>query len=94
VAVSGGYDATVRVWDLAHGTPIGEPLTGHDVEPRLHPFQRGVTAVAIGELEGRPVVVSGGGDGTLRVWDLERGTIGEPLTGHEGQVTAVAVGEL
>jgi WD40 repeat protein len=29
VAVTGSHDATVRVWDLATGTPVGDPLTGH-----------------------------------------------------------------
>ena len=29
VAVTGSADATVRVWDLATGTPVGAPLTGH-----------------------------------------------------------------
>jgi transposase len=41
--------------------PIGEPLTGHD---------RMVSAVAVGELDDRPVIVSGGPDGTVRVWKL------------------------
>jgi WD40 repeat protein len=58
-----------------------------------------VSAVAVAELEGRPVVVSGGMDGTVRVWDLAwdlaRGApVGEPLTGHQGGVNAVAVGQL
>jgi len=61
VAVSvGGLDRTVRVWDLATGSAIGEPLVGHD---------GGVLAVAVGELEGRAVAVSGGEE-TVRVWDL------------------------
>jgi WD40 repeat protein len=39
------------------------------------------------------VVVSGGEDGTVRVWDLETGaSCGEPLRGHDGLVNAVAVG--
>ena len=50
--------------------------------------------MAVGERHGRPVIVSGGDDGTVRVWDLESGepALG-PLTGHDGGVTAVAVGE-
>jgi hypothetical protein len=39
VAVSAGWDRTVRVWDLATGAPLGEPLTGHT--DRVH-------AVAVG----------------------------------------------
>jgi hypothetical protein len=85
VAVSGGSDKTVRVWDLRAGTPTGEPLTGHP---------RAVEAVAVGELDGRPVAVSGS-DKKVRVWDLRAGTpIGERLIVHSGTVMAVAVGEL
>ncbi len=99
VIVSGGGDyygatgrvtGTVRVWRLADGAPIGEPLTGHD---------DGVPAVAVGALpDGTPVIVSGGGDlygGTVRVWRLADGVpVGEPLHGHGGPVAAVAVGAL
>jgi transposase-like protein len=66
--------------------PIGDPLTGHD---------GWVTAVTGGELDGRPVIVTGSGDATVRVWELADGSpIGEPLTGHDRMVSAVAVGEL
>ena len=86
VVVSGADDATVRVWDLATGTPIGDPFTGH----------RGrVRAVAAAELDGRPVVISGSDDATVRVWDLATGTpIGDPFTGHRTPVRAVAAAEL
>ena len=83
VAVTGGGDATVRVWDLAEGRQLGAPLTGHaDI----------VLAVACAVLEGRPVAVSGSNyDGTVRVWDLAGGgQLGDPLTGHTGKVSAVA----
>ena len=44
----------MRVWRLADGTPVGEPLRGHD---------GGVDAVAVGALpDGTPVIVSGGDD--------------------------------
>jgi len=86
----GGGDGTVRVWRLADGAPVGEPLTGH-----AGPVQ----AVAVGSLpDGTSVIVSGGGggDGTVRVWRLADGTpVGEPLTGHTGWgVAAVAVAAL
>ena len=88
VIISGGGDGTVRVWDLADGTPVGEPLHGHG---------GAVAAVAVGALpeDGIPVIISGGRDGTVRVWRLADGTpVGEPLHGHGGLVQAVAVGAL
>jgi WD40 repeat protein len=90
VIVSGSGDlfgGMVRVWRLADGTPVGEPLTGHGDE---------VMAVAVGALpDGTPVIVSGSDDCTVRVWRLADGTpVGEPLTGHASSVAAVAVGAL
>jgi WD40 repeat protein len=88
VIVSGSYDGTVRVWRLADGTPVGEPLLGHG---------GGVSAVAVGALpDGTPVIVSGDNfDGTVRVWRLADGTpVREPLFVHGGGVSAVAVGAL
>jgi len=84
---NGGRDGAVRVWRMADGTPVGEPLTGHDGP---------VYAVAAGALPyGTPVIISGGYDGTVRVWRMADGTpVGEPLTGHDGMVTAVAAGAL
>jgi len=63
-AVSGGYDKTVRVWDLDAGALL-HTLTGHDGS---------VDAVAV-TADGRHVVTFDQW-GTVRVWDL--GT-GEPL---------------
>ena len=59
MAVSGGDDGTVRVWDLG---PARRRRAAH--RPR-RPGVRG------GGRGGRPpVAVSGGDDGTVRVWDL------------------------
>ncbi|GAA4289390.1 hypothetical protein GCM10023178_61640 [Actinomadura luteofluorescens] len=58
VAVTGGDDETVRVWDLATGTPLCEPLTGHTAW---------VCGVACTRLEGRPVAVTASDDETVRV---------------------------
>jgi WD40 repeat protein len=54
-----------------------------------------VRAVAVAELKGRPVAVSGSADRTVQVWDLAtRIPVGDPFTGHEGPVGAVAVTDL
>ncbi|MBC3841900.1 hypothetical protein GXW82_21890 [Streptacidiphilus sp. 4-A2] len=50
VAVTGGGDMAVRVWDLAAGEQVGKPLTGHPGS---------VNAVATVTLDGRPVAVTG-----------------------------------
>ncbi len=51
-------------------------------------------AVTVGERRGGPVVVSGGEDGTVRVWDLDSGEpVLGPLTGHDGPVYTVAGAE-
>ncbi|MDQ0938408.1 hypothetical protein [Streptomyces sp. V1I1] len=77
VVVTGSWDKTVRVWDLATGRPVGEP------------FANGGVATAV--VEGRSVAVTGSRNGTVRVWDLATGRpVGEPLTGHTGGVWAVA----
>jgi WD40 repeat protein len=78
----------VRVWRLADGTPVGDPLHGHT---------NAVNAVAAGALpDATPVIMSGGrGDATVRVWRLADGTpVGDPLRGHTSAVNAVAAGAL
>ncbi|MEZ7125634.1 hypothetical protein ACBR40_09870 [Nonomuraea sp. AD125B] len=43
-------------------------------------------------MNGRPVIVSGGVDRTVRMWDLAtRKQLGDPLTGHDRGVVALAV---
>jgi WD40 repeat protein len=85
IVVSGGDDATVRVWDLESGELLHQPLTGHDGD---------VNALALGELHGRAIVASGGNDRTVRLWDLVSGeSLGAALQGHRRKVRAVAIGE-
>jgi len=86
VVISGSGDQTLRVWDLASGTLVRRPFTGHGGP---------VTAVTVAELDGRAVVISGSGDQTLRVWDLANGSpLGRPVTGHTDWVRSVAVTKL
>ena len=86
VAVTGGYERSLRIWDLAAGKLVGGPLSGHTGVIR---------AVACGMLHGLPIAVTGSEDRTVRVWDLERGVqIGPPLVGHTDGIWAVAYGIL
>ncbi|MEU7748924.1 AAA family ATPase [Nonomuraea sp. NPDC049158] len=64
IAVSGGEDGTIRIWDLHAFQPVGAPLTGHT---------SAVSAITLGELNGLPIVVSGSRDGSIRIWDLRAG---------------------
>ncbi len=84
VIVSGSDDRTVRVWRLADGTPIGEPLH----------CCNSVTSVAVEALpDGTPVIVSGNDDGKVQVWRLADGTpVGEPLPGHTDLATRAVTG--
>jgi WD40 repeat protein len=72
-------DGTVQARDLAAGTPVAFPFTQG----------RTVNAVAVAELDGRPVVISGGGDKTVRAWDPATGALaGGPVHRPGKRVTS------
>ncbi|MFI7121837.1 caspase family protein [Amycolatopsis sp. NPDC049868] len=73
-------------WAWWSPTGVHRQLVGHE---------RGIRALTAGELDGRPVVLTGGDDGTARIWDLiTQRSLGEPLPHGSISVTALAVGEL
>lgn len=79
LAVSGGEDDTVRVWDTRRGLcriviPAG---------------QGGVHAVAVSR-DGK-VATSGGADGTVKTWDVKSGSCLRRFEAHEGGVRSVAL---
>ncbi|MFI8216640.1 caspase family protein [Streptomyces sp. NPDC085932] len=54
-----------------------------------------VHGLACTEMDGRPVVVTGSEDLTVRVWDLTTGDpVGSPMTGHTEEIEAVACAEV
>jgi WD40 repeat protein len=67
---TGSHDDTVRLWDPATGTQVGDPLTGHTSE---------VIAVAAVPLpDGRTLLATGSRDRTVRLWDpATRAAIGQ-----------------
>ncbi|MFN8467927.1 MAG: effector-associated domain EAD1-containing protein [Caldilineaceae bacterium] len=76
--ISGSWDKTLRVWDLASGETV-RTLSGHT------DWVRGVAVTP----DGRQVV-SGAEDKTLRVWDLASGETVRTLNGHTDMVWGVA----
>ncbi len=65
--------------------PVGGPLRGHRDD---------LQTVAIARVGGRPVIVSGANDRTVRLWDLATRRPLATLTGHTNWVRSVAVTEL
>ncbi|MEU3170362.1 hypothetical protein, partial [Streptosporangium sp. NPDC006930] len=67
--------------------PAKIPSADNDTKPAVtaEPLGRhsdAVYAVAVGQVNGRPIAVTGGADATVRVWDLTtRKPLGQPMTG-------------
>src|SRR5437879_3406705 len=81
------------------GSPGPSPLTARErwvgrLRATLAGHTGRVRAVAWGQLGDRPVLASGGSDGTVRLWDPERGEELRTLPGHTNSVFAVAWGQL
>jgi WD40 repeat protein len=78
--LSGSYDGTARLWDVATHRQIGAPLNGHDGK---------IYSVAFSP-HGN-LVATGADDGIVRLWDVNsHRQIGATLNGHDGEVNTVA----
>ncbi|WP_327087917.1 hypothetical protein OIE66_37230 [Nonomuraea sp. NBC_01738] len=91
VVASVGDDGRLRMWDPTTRRLIGAPVpTGH---------ADGTRTVTIGEINGRPVVLTGGdedsdGGGSVRVWDLDTlDPLGEELE-YGDWVGSVAIAQV
>jgi WD40 repeat protein len=78
-ALTGGLDATLRLWDLDTRETLAR-LSGHE---------SAVTSVAY--LSGGTQAVSGGRDRTVRIWDLGDARLLRTFEGHGETVSAVDV---
>jgi WD40 repeat protein len=81
LAVSGGEDNSVRVWDLDSGESRGT-FWGHEGR---------VGAVIV--IPSLGLIVSGGGDSTVRLWDSSSGENRGVLRGHTSSITALGCSE-
>ena len=78
-ALSGGWDKTVRLWDLSSGN-CQRIFAGH---------KEAVKSVAL-SADGR-WVLSGSDDRTLRLWEVSSGKCLKIFEGHTGKVHSVAL---
>ncbi|WP_410659464.1 hypothetical protein [Amycolatopsis sp. lyj-112] len=83
IDVSMPWRAEWAWWSL---TGAHRQLVGHE---------SAIRAVSTGSMDGRAVAVTGGADGTARMWDLmTRRPLGEPLEPGSDAVTALAIREI
>ena len=89
--VSGSSDKTIRIWNMETGQQVGKPLIGHTAVV----YSVAISPYKVDENGGGSAaryIVSGSGDSTIRIWNMETGQqVGEPLTGHTAYVFSVAI---
>lgn len=86
VAVTAGDDGLMRMWDM-------ETAEGEKGDPWSCGSLGQVNALAVGDVDGRTVLVTGGDQ--VGMWDLATRTpIGQPTALHDTYVTAVGTGRL
>ena len=76
---SAGWDATVRIWDVATATEAMPPLEGHEGWIWCVAFNPDGSLLA-----------SGGTDSTVRIWNTNEGTLAGTIDGHHLKVHSVA----
>lgn len=93
----------LALWGPALGLESGElprvpfqvRLSTHRVTPSEILARVGHRAICTWTLGDTPIAITGGEDRTVRVWGLDTGLqIGEPMTGHSAEVTAIAAAQL
>jgi WD40 repeat protein len=77
--VSGSFDKTIVLWDLATGAAIYT----------LADRPKGIFALAVSP-DGK-LLASGSWDETIELWDLEAGTLMKNLTKHQASVRSLAI---
>ncbi len=76
---TGGWDTTIRLWDVATGKNTAT-FTGHAKEVRSVAFSP----------DGKTLASAGGNDLTIRLWEVATGKNFATLSGHEAIVASVA----
>ncbi|WP_017652978.1 hypothetical protein [Fortiea contorta] len=76
--VSGSYDNTIKLWDVATGKPL-KTLSGHKD-----------TIISVSFSPSGRQLASGSRDNTIKLWDVTRGKLLKTLYGHSDAVYSVS----
>lgn len=88
--VTGGRESVLRIWQLNDGMKVGDDLVGHkDVVSSVAVFNG--WSSGSGSDTQLPFIVSGSEDNDVILWNLQSLSKERVLTGHEFDVTCVAV---
>jgi WD40 repeat protein len=90
--LTGCADGAARLWDCDRGALLGDPMNHYrsaDRPAREWPFLDGVSSVAVSP-DGKRAV-TGGGDGTIRLWSLPDGRSLASAVASREPVLAVAL---
>lgn len=77
--VTGGYDKTIKIYDIRTGTLVKE-FQGH----------KSSVSSAIFNPSGN-IIISGSKDGSIKFWDIASGVCIKTISSHLGEVTSVEI---
>jgi len=86
---SGGLDGMVRLWDPRSGSSAGHRVSSERLLATMQGHSGPVHSVALSA--DALLLASGGGDGTVRLWEVSSERLLATMQGHSGPVHGVAL---
>jgi len=91
ILASGHKFGTVKLWNLKTGTLLGS-IPAHTGAPNQAPGRSNLSVSVLAYTPNGDILVSGGYDRTIRVWNQITGQLTyPPLRGHTGRIEAIAI---
>ncbi|MEO0374983.1 MAG: NB-ARC domain-containing protein, partial [Cyanobacteria bacterium P01_A01_bin.17] len=92
ILATGSTDEIVRIWDVHSGQCL-KTFTGHTHAVRSVAFRSNSQGLDAQELDGQGLdgqeLVSGGGDQTIKIWNVQTGRCLKTLSGHRNWIWSI-----